>query len=273
MKLKKGLIAASVALALIVPTTVFAATSNSTAAMKIRGLFGIDTSKLSASQLADVKDYAQKMADLQKNLLDKMVSNGSMTRAQADVQKAQIDSNLANGEVFVGAGHGGKDFNGFKGKIDTSKLTDAQKNSLLELQKEQLNLQNELIKLLVEQNLITQAQADTLKANIDAAVSSLTTSNHTSKMFGGYQCGLDLLEGISLTDAQKTALKDWSVKAASVEKKLVALYKDSGLITQTQADSMNSRIDEKASDPLAFDKMANGRMSGKNGHGKMGGRH
>lgn len=273
MKLRKGLIAASVALALIVPTTVFAATSNSNAAMKIRGLFGIDTSKLSASQLADVKDYAQKMADLQKSLLDKMVSNGSMTQAQADAQKAQIDNNLANGDVFVGAGHGGKQVNGFKDRLDTSKLTDAQKNSLLELQKEQLNLQNDLTKLLVEQNLITQAQADTLKAKVDEAISSLTTSNLTFNMFGGYQCGLNLVQGISLTDAQQTALKDWSAKAAAVEKKIVAFYKDSGIITQTQADAMNSRIDEKASNPLAFNKMGNGRMGGKNGHGKMGGKH
>lgn len=256
MKLRKGLIATTIALALVVPTTVFAATSTSTAAIKIRGLFGIDASKLTTQQQADVKDYAQKMADLQKSLIDKMVSNGSMTQAQADAQKAQIDKKLANGDLFVGGGHDKNDFNGFKGNgLDTSKLTDAQKTSLLELQKEQLSLENDLAKVLVEQNLITQAQADAIKTKVDAAIASISTANLNFRMFGNGFEGFNMLHGITLTDTQKTALLDWAAKSAAVEKKVVTLYKDAGIITQDQADKMNKQIDSKAADPLSFNKM------------------
>ena len=270
MKLRKGLIATTIALALIVPTTVFAATSTSTAAIKIRGLFGIDASKLTTEQQADVKDYAQKMADLQKSLIDKMVSNGSMTQEQADAQKAQIDKNLANGDLFIGGGHGKNEFDGFKGnRIDTSKLTDAQKNSLLELQKEQLSLENDLAKLLVEQKLITEAQADAIKTKVDAAIASLSTTNLNFRMFGDGFDGFNMLQGVTLTETQKTALLDWSAKSAAVEKKIVALYKDAGVITQDQADKMNTQIDAKAADPLSFNKMGDFRNGGKHrGNGR-----
>ena len=50
MKLKKGLIATAIVLALAIPATAFAATSDSTTAVKIRGLFGIDSSKLTSEQ-------------------------------------------------------------------------------------------------------------------------------------------------------------------------------------------------------------------------------
>lgn len=268
MKLKKGLIAATVAVALIVPTTVFAATSTSTAAIKIRGLLGIDGSKLTASQLADVTDYAKKAAELQKSLLDKMVANGSMTQAQADAEKAQIDKNLANGDIFVGAGN--KGHGDFKGnRIDTSKFTDAQKTTLLGLEKEQLTLQKELTKLLVEQKLITQAQADTYNKEIDTAIAALSTTNFNNRMLGAF-CSIKELQGVTLTDTQKTAILGWSAKAADVHKKIVALYKDAGVITQAQADTMNTQIDAKASDPLSFNRMGNGMTNGMMGKGMMG---
>lgn len=266
MNFKKRLIATTIALALVIPTTVFASTSTSTTAIKIRGLFGIDSSKLTSTQLADVQDYAQKMADLQKNLLDKMVSNGSMTQEQADEQKALIESNLANGEVFVENGHKIKGKGGFKGnKIDTSKLTDDQKKALLDLEKEQLSLENDLAKILVEQSLITQAQADEMKTKVDAAISSLTTSNLTDKLLGSYVGRLNMLQGITLTDTQKTALSAWAEKSADIQKKIVSLYKDAGAITQDQADIMNSQIDAKAADPFTFNKMGDGKMVGRRG--------
>jgi len=263
MKLRKGLVATTIALAIVVPTTVFAATSTSTAAIKIRGLFGIDSSKLTATQQADVKDYAQKMADLQKSLLDKMVSNGSMTQAQADTQKAQIDKELANGEVFVGGGRGQKGMDdGIRGGIDTSKLTDAQKKTLLELKKEQLTLENDLAKILVEQKLITQAQADAIKTKVDADIAALTTSDSNHEMMKSGMGGLDMLQGIGLTDTQKKALLGWAASSADVQKKIVALYKEAGAITQAQADTMNTQIDARAADPLTFTRMGDGKMGG-----------
>ncbi len=265
MKLKKGLIVTTMVLALVVPATAFASTSTSAAAIKIRGLFGIDSSKLTTAQLADVKDYAQKMADLQKSLLDKMVSNGSMTQAQADAQKTQIDSNLANGEIVVGGGHGQKgQGNVIRGGIDTSKLTDEQKKTLLTLEKEQLTLENDLAKILVEQNLITQTQADVIKANVDTAIAALTTTDSAHDMIKAGMGRFNMLKGMTLTDTQKTALLGWAANSAAVQKKIVALYKDAGAITQAQADIMNTQIDTRAADPLNFTMK---------GDGKMGGRH
>lgn len=264
MKFKKGLIATSILVALAVPTAAFAATSTSTAAVRIRGLFGIDSSKLTTAQQADVNDYAQKMADLQKSLLDKMVSDGAITQAQADAQKTQIDSNLANGDIFSG----GFGKNCMRGGIDTSKLTDAQKTTLLSIEKEQLTLENDLAALLVDQKLITQVQADTIKENVDAAVAALSTTTLTHEWMGVGMGGFNLLQGVTLTDAQKTALLGWTAKSADVEKKIVALYKEAGAITQAQADTMNSQIDIRAADPLSFIMKGDGRM----GYGNMGGR-
>ncbi|MDP4183147.1 MAG: DUF2680 domain-containing protein [Bacillota bacterium] len=277
MNLKKGLVTTSVILAVAVPTTIFAATSTSTTAIKIRGLFGIDGSKLTTSQQADVKEYAQKMADLQKSLLDKMVSNGSMTKAQADAQKAQIDSNLANGEISID-GRNGHD--GMRGGIDDSKLTDDQKKNLLSLEKEDLSLKNDLAKILVDQKLITQAQADTIKENVDAAIAALSTSTSAHDMMRDGAGSFGMLRGVTLTDTQKTAILGWATKSADVQKKIVALYKDAGAITQTQADAMNAQINVKAADPLSFAMMGNGRMGGggkmdggRMDGGRMGGRH
>jgi type IV pilus biogenesis protein CpaD/CtpE len=270
MKFKKTLIATSIALALAIPASAFAATSTSETASKIRGFFGIDTSKLTAEQQADLKDYAQKMADLQKSMLDKMVSNGAMTQADADAEKAEIDSRLASGEYLTGGGRG-HDMKDMKdGGMDLSKLTDDQKNTLLGLEKEQLTLQKELAQILVDQKLITQAQADSIISRIDTQLAGLTTSNLSSCFrMNGQMEGLRMLQGVTLTDAQKAAVTAWAEKSAAVQKKIVALYKDAGVITQAQADTMNSQIDAKASDPLSAVKMDNGMM----GKGNMQGGH
>lgn len=277
MKLKKGLIVTTIALALVVPTSVFAATSTSTAAVKIRGLFGIDSSKLTSTQLADVQDYANKMAELQKSMLDKMVSNGSMTQEQADAEKAQIDKKLANGDIFAGEGRGFKDKEDFKGnRFDISKLTDDQKNTLLSLRKEQLSLENDLAGILVQQKLITQAQADAIKTKVDAAIASLSTSEQNRLVFGaGMGMGsLNMLHSVTLTDSQKAAITEWTVKSADVQKKIVALYKEAAVITQAQADEMNKNIDARAADPLSFTKMGPDRLEKVNmGQGKAQGRY
>jgi hypothetical protein len=272
MKLRKGLIVTGIVLALTVPTTAFAATSNSTAAVRIRGLFGINSSNLTTTQQADVNNYAQKMADLQKSFLDTLVSDGAITQAQADTQKAQIDSKLASGDIdFGGFGRTGE-----RSGVDTSKLTDAQKTTLLSLKKDQLTLRNDLAVLLVEQKLITQVQADTIKQNVDAAIAALTDSTKTHGLMDGYMGEFNMLQGVTLTDTQKTALLEWTAKYADNEKKIVALYKDAGAITQAQADTMNAQIDSRASDPLSFisndkggkgfDKMDGGKVGGRHGH-------
>lgn len=263
MKFKKILIGTAVACALIVPTATYAATSTSTTAIKIRGLFGIDTSNLTSAQQADITDYANKMADLQKSLIDKMVSDGLITQAQADAKKAQIDTNLANGDIFIGGGKGGD----VHGGINSSKLTDAQKSTLLTLEKQQLTMETDLADLLVGQKLITQTQANTIKTQVNTATASLTTSNLGYDVMRNGKVNFNMLQGVTLTDSQKSALKGWTAKAAEVQKKIVTLYKDAGAITQTQADTMNTQIDTKAADPLSFIMNGNGNnRGGRRGH-------
>jgi hypothetical protein len=95
-RFKKGkfFIALAVAAVLTVLFTVFAATSDTTNAKNIRGFFGIDSSKLTDQQKETVKSYSQKMADLQKEFIDNMVTNGAITKTQGDAGIARIDEML-----------------------------------------------------------------------------------------------------------------------------------------------------------------------------------
>lgn len=122
---------------LVIPLSVFAATSDTTAAKTVRGFFGIDTSKFTTQQKADAADYSKKVADIQKEFIDKMVQNGSMTKKDGDTAKQKIDDSYKasqeNGGLYgIMPGKGmGSDFGrkgGFgKSFADTSKLTDEQK--------------------------------------------------------------------------------------------------------------------------------------------------
>lgn len=142
-----------------------------------------------------------------------------------------------------------------------------------------MTLENDLAALLVDQKLITQVQADTIKQNVDAAIAALTAATPAHERMGAGMDGFNLLQGVTLTDAQKTALLGWTAKSADVEKKIVALYKDVGAISQAQADTMNSQIDASAADPLSFIMKGQGRMGGgmmgdgRMGRGNMGGGH
>ena len=142
--------------------------------------------------------------------------------------------------------------------------------------KDLLTAQSNLADIMVEQGLITQAQADTIKTKVDADIASLNTSDLTRENMNEYAGCLNMLHGVTLTDAQKAALLGWASNTAAIEKKVVALYKDAGVITQAQADAMNAQIDSWASDPLAFPNMLGGKMgmeNGKMGRGEMGGGH
>lgn len=97
MKTKKMLIIVAIFIAMTVPASVFAATTNAPIAKTVRGFFGIDTSTLTEKQKVDVTDYTKKMGDLKKEFVNKMVANGSMTKDQGIVATNKIDQAIKNG--------------------------------------------------------------------------------------------------------------------------------------------------------------------------------
>jgi len=89
--MKKLLIVIGLAVALMVPLTTFAAASDAPAAQAIRGLCGIDTSNLTDQQKADLNEQSNKMIDLKKESINKMVANGTLTKEQGETAIKSID--------------------------------------------------------------------------------------------------------------------------------------------------------------------------------------
>ena len=102
--MKKLLIVISLIVALAVPLTAFAATSNAPAAQAIRGFCGIDTSKMTTQQKTDLNDQFKKQMDLKKETINKMVSNGTITNEQGVAAIKSIDDMIKyrNDNGFTG---------------------------------------------------------------------------------------------------------------------------------------------------------------------------
>jgi hypothetical protein len=135
----------------------------------------IDTSKLTAAQKTDLTDIYRKMAVQQKAAITKMAANGLLTQAQADLSSKAVDDMLSKteiGDLFLCRGG----FYGFgvsgKFRIDTSKLTDAQKADLTEASKKMADLQKELVNKMVDFSLLTKDQGDAVIKKIDAVQSA-----------------------------------------------------------------------------------------------------
>lgn len=253
MKRKQVLITAAVIGALVVPASVFAATSDAPTMKHFRSFFGIDTTKLTDTQKSDVSNYTQKMADLQKEFINKMVSNGSMTKEQGDAAIKKIDDAVKNGTFspegmvkgFNGRGDHGKR-GGFEGlKIDTSKLTDQQKADLKASYQKIADLQKELINTQVSAGLITKEQGDKAIQKIDECMENDKYLNG----MGGFKFeGFGMFGGNSskLTDQQKADLTDYSKKIAEIQKEIINKEVADGLITKEQGDAAINRIDDMA---------------------------
>lgn len=282
MKGKKVLITLAIAAMTMVPFSVFAATSDTSVARSVRGFFGIDASKLTDAQKADVKDYSQKMADLQKDFINKMVANGSLTQEQADAQIKNIDDMLKNGGengLLPGFGKGKGDFKGHEKRggeingLDTSKLTDAQKADLVDSYKKMADLQKELINKMVSDGLMTQEQGDASLKKVDEILTGIQ-QNGSFKGFGMMMGGFGFfgekgMNSSKLTDQQKADLQDFSKKMADLQKELINKMVANGAMTQEQGDAAIQRIDN----PAAYSKekgMPNGKGMSRERFGKSG---
>lgn len=141
---------------------------------------GLDTSKLTDQQKADLKDTYSKMIELQKEAVNKMIANGSITKEQGDTVIKKIDEMAksldANGfpKAFA-IGRGGFDFLGIKG-LNTSKLTEQQKADLKDSFNKMADLQKENINKMVADTLITKEQGDAAIKGIEEMVNNFDTN-------------------------------------------------------------------------------------------------
>lgn len=250
MNKRKLLIVLTVITIIAIPCFVFAATSDTTTAKTVRGFFGIDTSKLTDQQKAVVTEYAQKMTDLRKDFINKMVSNGAMTKEQGDAAITRIDEMQKNGGadgLMFGFGGKGKHSGLGVGQIDTSKLTDQQKSGLLDTYKKMADLQKTQANKLATDGLITKDQATAAVNRIDTMLKNLQENGFSDGLgmfMGGFgHFGVKGTNGTTLTELQKADLTEYANKMAELQKELVSKAVSYGLITKEQGETMTEKID------------------------------
>ncbi|MFV9567162.1 YckD family protein [Thermoanaerobacter mathranii] len=248
MKRNKWLIVLAVVLALAIPLTVFAANIDSPLTDSIKGFFGIDTSKLTSEQKQIIADYNKKIASLEKEFINKLLSEGLITQQQADDIIKNIDSRVSeanqdNVPFFIGGRRGfDKGFFGI-GRLDTSKLTEQQKAALTEIYKQMASLQKDIVNKLVSEGLLTQDQANKITSAIDNAIANADKEGYA--MFG-VKNGLGvILRGVDpskLTDQQKNELINYYKQMAQLQKQLVDKFVSFGVITQDKGNTIKNRI-------------------------------
>ena len=259
MKRKKLITALAVTAALILPVSVFATTSDSATAKTVRNFLGIDTSKLTDTQKADITSYKQKMAELQKEFINKMVANGTITREQGDQQITKIDEMLKNSDSSYipgfEAGKGGKR-GSLKGGsnlygIDYSKLTDAQKKDLTAAVNKIAELQKSFVNKAVDNSIITKTQGDSYIKLIDDALTQTASNGIPAKtmLLAGFNCFgmLTDIDTSKLTDAQKAILTDCKTQLTALQKELVNKMVSDGALTSAQGTEAINRIDKMSS--------------------------
>lgn len=248
MKIRKIIISMVAVLAVTVPVTVFAATSTSTAAVSIRHFFGaqIDSSKLTDAQKADVKTYTKKMAEVEKEFINKMVSNGTLSTEQGAAATKRIDAALENGtyalNLFEKDDHGRGMGQGGAGMpfIDESKLTEQQKAEFKAIYMKMADNQKNLLTQLVAAKLITQTQANNAISEIDQEKGKDSLGFKPAKGIMGIR-GLGI-DPSKLTTEQKALFSAYKEKNLELCKEMVNKAVASGMISQTQADSMLERM-------------------------------
>jgi hypothetical protein len=253
MKFKKIIITIAVVFVVTIPATVFAARSSTTATKSIGGFlgFGVDSSKLTETQKADVSTYTKKMAAMQKEFINKLVLNGTLTKDKGTGAIQKIDNAVANGtfspDLTGGKGRG----NGTYRKCDRFGinqliLTDKQKADFKETYNKMVTNQKLLINKLVAANLITKNQAETATKRIDKHAAK---ENVGFAMYKGFMhMNMFGLNQSNLTTEQKAYFTDFDKTALELQKELVNKAVANGLLTKTQGDVMLQRLQNMPSD-------------------------
>ena len=270
MKIRKLIITIAVVFAITIPATVFAATSSTTTAKSIRGFFGfgIDTSKLTDMQKADVSTYTKKLADLQKEFIDKMVSNGTLTKDQGTMATKKIDDSLANGTFLPNLTGGmgeGRERAGKNNNFGINKVTLSaqQKADFKETYDKMISNQKLLIGKLVAANLITKNQADSATARLDKQALKENIGFGRCKGFMNMHMNMFGLDQSKLTTEQKAYFTDFNKTALQLQKELVNKAVVNGLITKAQGETMLQRLQNMPTDFNTINKDFSKGMKGK----------
>jgi len=236
LKAKKLIIALSTACALAIPFTVFAATSDASVAKAIRG-FG-NYSKLTDQQKADVKEYSSKMADVQKDFINKMIENGAITKEQGQKELDKIDKALESGKCipYFGMGkieeHQKDNILGIK----EAKLTEQQKAGFKVIYTKIADANKAYLELQVSSGLITREQADIYIKKIDDSLLGDNT-------FGKLMVGVGQFTNKSkLTDQQKSDREAYIEKLTGLQTELINKAVENGAITKEQGDRALERL-------------------------------
>lgn len=268
MKFKKIIVTIAVVCAITIPATAFAATSSTTAAKSIRGFFGfgIDTSKLTDIQKADVSTYTQKTAELQKEFINKMVSNGALTKEQGVAATKKIDDAIANGTFSPDLTEGKEHRKGIYGKcnrfgINQVTLTDKQKSDFKETYNKMATNKKLLINKLVAANLITKPQADAVTKRIDKQMAKGNIG--LGMPMGFMHMNMFGLDQSTLTTEQKAYFTDFYKTAVELQKELINKAVTNGLLTKIQGETMLLRIEKMPTDINAINKNFSKGMKGK----------
>lgn len=249
MKKRKIIIILAVMIAILIPFTAFAAGAGNQTIKSVMGFFGIDTSKLTDQQKTDIATYNQKLADLMKEFVNKMVSDGIMTQDQGNKFTTMIDNMLKNANInnhplFLGMGKRGFDKNDFGLKIDTSKLTDQQKANIKAIYQKMANTTKDYIDKLVSEGLLTSDQATAIKSKIDNMLNSNQSPLGKNFMMEGlFKFPIGKINPSKITDQQKTEFTNYSKQMMELQKELIDKYVEYGLITKDQGDALKSKID------------------------------
>jgi polyhydroxyalkanoate synthesis regulator phasin len=250
--------------ALAIPFSVFAATSDTAPAKAVRGFFGIDASKLTDAQKTDVTDYTKKMSELQKEFVNKMVTNGSMTKEQGEAAIQRIENGVSNGTFLKGFDGGfGKHGRGGFGLFgaDVSKLTDEQKADLNDSFKKIADIQKELINKQVASGLITKEQGDTAIEKIETSIEDGSCFTGMGRFHG---FGIKNIDPSKLTEEQKAEMDEYSKKIAEVQEEIINKMVSNGSITKEQGDAAIERMENMP------EGMIKGGFSKGNGMGREG---
>lgn len=91
--MKKIFLVLLVVIAVTIPIAAFAATSDSSVAANIRSFcgIGINTSNLTDKQKADLDESFNKMIELRKETINKMVQDGLITKEQGDIELKRLE--------------------------------------------------------------------------------------------------------------------------------------------------------------------------------------
>lgn len=258
---KKFLVTLSVLTVLTVPAGVFAATSDTTAAKEIRGFFGWNHSQLTDKQKANLTEYTQKSADLQKDLINKMVADGALTKEQGDAQIQKIEEALKNGDqkaLMPGFFRGKDGYKGFMGgpqkelfNIDFSKLTDTQKADIQTTLGKLANEQKSYIAKMLANGLMTKEQGDAATKNIDeklAKVQKEGLSDIKDLLKGGLGALAPTMKtekkSASLTEAQKADLDTHHKNMSALLKEGINQLVANGTLTKEQGDKLSQMTDK-----------------------------